>query len=115
MREWFRVEFDDDRIRASAQPPGEPPFEFELSWRDIEKVVFIAEDYLRSDWICLVGCDRDDSYDVPIEADGGLALWEEILNRGLFDRELAGEASRSLGGRFEWPPSKDVARRITSK
>ena len=39
------------------------------------------------------------------EADGGLALWEEILRRGLFDRDLAGKANRSLGGWFEWPPA----------
>jgi len=102
--EWFRVTFDEDEIRGVAEPPGGDSFEFVLPWTDIEKIVFLAEDLYFSDWICLFSRETSTSIDIPIEADGASDLWGEILRRGLFDRDLAGEAIRSLGGRFEWPP-----------
>ncbi len=103
--EWFHVEFDDERVRVAAQPPKKLPFEFDIYWREIRRIVFVAEGLYWSDWVCIISRNRAESYDIPIEADGGLALWEEILRRGLFDRALAGEANRSLSGRFEWPPA----------
>jgi len=47
---------------------------------------------------------RPESYVIPTEAHGGPELWNEIIERGLFDAKLAIEAATSVGGVFCWPP-----------
>jgi hypothetical protein len=57
-----------------------------------------------SDGIYVFTNQRPESYVIPTEANGGGALWSEILRRGLFDPSLAIEAARSTGGIYCWPP-----------
>jgi hypothetical protein len=54
--------------------------------------------------------ERPESYAVPMQADGGPELLQALIERGLFDAELAIEAAGAEGGLFCWPDGtlKDV-------
>jgi hypothetical protein len=44
---------------------------------------------------------------VPVEADGGEAVLDELLKRKLFDAQLAIRAAMEFEGVFCWPPLED--------
>jgi hypothetical protein len=67
-------------------------------------VCFKAEEFLVSDGIYIFIEGRPQSYAIPLEARGGQELWSELIERGLFDAELAIQAATSTGGLFCWPP-----------
>ena len=105
LADWFKVEFDARVITISASPPGREAWCQKVRWDTVVRVCFEAEELLISDAIYLFTNLRPESYVVPTEARGGAELWGEILDRRLFDAELAIEAaaatSKSL---FCWPP-----------
>jgi len=106
LSEWFHVGFDDQSINLDVAPPGRDPWKAQFPWSSIERIAFQAEDLYTSDGIYFFTSLRTESFVVPTEADGGAELWSEVLRRGLFDAELAGEANTSLGGTFVWPPTE---------
>ena len=106
---WYHVTFDADAIHRDVRPPGRAPWSDTLPWADITRVVFEATDYLFSDNIHLFTDDRPEAWTIPMEAEGGDALWSEVLRRHLFPYELSIDAMASPGGLFIWPdPSADA-------
>jgi len=47
--------------------------------------------------------ERPESYLTPTTAEGGDALWDEIIRRGPFDAGLAIEAASATDRLFCWP------------
>jgi len=103
LENWFSVSWDEEWIYRSVFPPGKEPWSDKFRWSDIERVCFEATDPLYSDDIYFFTKDRPESYVVPTEATGGVELWNLVLDRGLFDSELAIEAATSISGMFCWP------------
>jgi hypothetical protein len=107
---WFHVTFDDQRVYLRAEPPARAPWAQQFAWSVIERIGFKAEGLFASDGIYVFTSQRPESYVIPTEAEGGAALWSEILRRDLFDPRLALEAMRSPGGLFVWPPDESSGR-----
>ena len=105
LKDWFHVNWNDDAVFLDVAPPGSEPWSASFRWANITRVCFKAEDPFASDGIYIFTTDRPESYAIPTEADGGAALWDEILRRGLFDAELAIRAAGSPEGLFCWPPT----------
>lgn len=103
---WFRVWFDSEKVYMAAQPAGREPWIQDFRWADIEHICFQAEDFYISDGIYVFTKVRPESYVIPIEAVGGQEFWFELINRGLFDAELAITAATAVEGKFWWPPDK---------
>lgn len=104
VSEWFAVEFDSEVVRVAAEPPGRKPWSQQFRWSDIERICFKAEGLTTSDGIYVFTRLRPESFAIPIEARGGQEFWAEVIDRGLFDPELAIQAASSTGGTFCWPP-----------
>jgi len=49
---------------------------------------------------------REESYVIPSEADGGPEFWSEVIRRGLFDAELAIEKATQSEGFACYPPEE---------
>jgi hypothetical protein len=102
--EWFRVRLSDTGIQLDVSPPGEEAWQALIPWADITRVCYTAEDGLLSDGWYLFTKHRPESYAVPVEADGGDALLDELLKRKLFDAALAIRAATAFNEVFCWPP-----------
>ncbi len=101
---WFHVKFDDERIDIHVHPPGGEERRARIRWDNIIRICFKPADFLDSDELLIFEEGRENSYLIPIEADGGFDLWDEILRRGLFDAELAIKLASSSGGEYHcWP------------
>ena len=104
ISQWYVVNFDETEIVRDVSPPGRAGFKDQLEWSAIERVMFEATDFIESDVIYLFSRHRPESYEIPMDAQGADRLWYEILDRKLFDEDLAIEAAFSNGGLFVWPP-----------
>jgi hypothetical protein len=104
LSEWFSVRFDADGITLQVNPPDADVWQAAIAWERIIRVCFEAGDWFESDSVYIFTDERPESYVVPVEADGGQALWFEILDRKLFDAEMAIEAASATGGLYCWPP-----------
>ena len=100
---WFVVITDDQSIHLSVTPPGRPPWQAVLPWNSVTRVCFEAEGPLVSDSLYLFTRLRPESWVVPVEAQGGTALLQELIRRRLFDPALAISAMTALQGVFCWP------------
>ena len=107
LRMWFHVRVSDGGIQLDVAPPGKEAWHALLSWSDIVRVCYKVEGYGMSDAWYLFTQQRPESYAVPVEADGGGALLDELLKRKLFDAQLVTQAAMALGGVFCWPPFED--------
>lgn len=105
LSDWYTVEFDAEEVRLSASPPGHQAWEQSFRWDTIERVCFEAAGFAVSDGLYIFTSLRPESYVIPIEAVGGQELWFEIIDRGLFDAELAIQAAASAETIFCWPPA----------
>lgn len=103
LEEWFLVRFDSDEITLEVSPPNRQSWMAKIKWKQINRVCFNAGDLYNSDDIYLFTDEREESYSIPTEANGGSALWEEILKRNLFDAELAIQAATSTNKLFCCP------------
>jgi len=103
LENWFEVSWDEDYIYRKVSPPKKEAWNDKFKWSDIESICFSATDYMDSDDILFFTTERPESYVVPTEAKGGNDLWYEVLNRKLFDSELAVKAATSPEGIFCWP------------
>ena len=105
--QWFHVTWSEAEVRLDVAPPGSAAWTASFRWDSITRVCFRAEGPFASDGLYVFTSERPESYAIPTDADGGPGLWEEILERGLFDAELAIEAAQSTDGLFCWPPLED--------
>ena len=104
LHEWFTVRYDVSAIVLQVNPPGAAAWQAQIDWNRIVRVCFEAGDWYESDVVYLFTDERPESYAVPIEADGGQALWFEILDRKLFDAEMAIVAATATNELFCSPP-----------
>ena len=92
-------------ILLDVWPPGREAWKDEFAWKDIERVAFVAEDYMGSDVIYVYTSLRPESFVIPVEAKNGGDFWNELIKRGHFDADLAIKAALADRGMFVWPPS----------
>ena len=105
MNKWFEVSFDEDTIIITRRKLLFLKSITKLSWSHIIRVCFLAGDYIRYDEVYLFTDLRPESYVIPMDGDGSLLLWNEIIKRGLFDAELAIKAASAPSDElFCWPP-----------
>ena len=103
VRDWYRVRVTDAGIALDVAPPRREAWHADILWGDIIRVCFRAEPLL-SDGLYLFTKHRPESYAVPVEAEGGSDLVEQLLKRKLFDAELLIRAAAETEGVFCWPP-----------
>jgi len=107
IENWYEVTFDGMYIYRNVEAPGSEPWSDKLKWVDIDKICFTAERNIYTDDIAIFTLGRPESYLIPIEAKGGNELWSEILDRGLFDHDLAIKALTSTSGSYCWSVSEN--------
>lgn len=103
LGEWFRVRFDEAAISLHVCPPNRSAWEAQIRWERIKRVCFKAGALESPDEIYIFTDERPESYLIPIEANGGDRLWDEIIRKHLFDAEVAIEAMSSLNKLFCCP------------
>lgn len=104
LSEWYNVTFDDVFVYRDVRPLGGESWKDQFKWKDIIRICFQAGDLYTPDELYIFIKDRKESYLIPTEANGGLELWGEIIDRGLFDAELAIKiATESEGRLYCWP------------
>ena len=104
VSEWFSVSWTDDEVALDVRPPGQKPWTAKFRWKDIIRICFKAEDLGVSDGIYVFTSTRPESFVIPTEAKGGSEFWGQIIDRRLFDAELAIKAASAAEGLFFWPP-----------
>jgi hypothetical protein len=109
LRDWFSVRFDDDTISWQVNPPDGDAWSATMAWKRIVRVCLKTGDWLESDVVYIFTDERPESYVVPTEADGGSALWSEILRRHFFDADLAIQAATTTNELFCFPLEIDPA------
>ena len=80
-------------------------FEFGLSI-GLTDYYFPGTEYFETDELYIFTSKREESYLIPIEADGALELWNEIIERELFNARLAIEVATGSKGLECWPEEK---------
>ncbi len=104
LADWYNVSFDDTCVCRDVRPPGGEAWKDQFEWKDVIRVCFQAGDLYSSDEIYIFVKNREESYLIPTEANGGSELWGAIIDRGLFDAELAIKiASDTEGELYCWP------------
>jgi len=103
LSHWFRVRFDEQGVYRNVAPPDKAPWSDQFAWSDVVRVCFEARDFLESDSLYIFVRHRPESYAIPMEAEGGQALLDELIRRKLFDAELAIRAATTPEGLFCWP------------
>ena len=105
---WFEVEFNVDTITISRRRFLVLKTFTEISWSRIIRICFLAGDHIKFDEVYIFTNERPESYVIPMDSFGGLQLWNEIIERGLFDAELAIKAASSTSDElFCWPSEKE--------
>jgi len=102
---WFEVSYDAEKITISRRKLFILNSVTEISWSRIIRICFLAGDHIKFDEVYIFTDERPESYVIPLDSYGGLQLWGEIIERGLFDAELAiNAASASSDELLCWPP-----------
>ena len=104
LSDWFSVRFDDVAIALQVAPADAVAWQAVIPWERIIRVCFRAGDGWDSDVVYVVTDERPESYAIPMDADGGQALWFEILGRKLFDAEMAVVAAAAASGELFCDP-----------
>ena len=89
LSEWYHVSFDKKCVHRDVHPPGGEAWKDQFEWKDIIRICFQTGDLYSSDELYIFIKDKKESFLIPMEVDGGLELWGEIIDRRLFDAELA--------------------------
>lgn len=103
LNEWYEVSWDNEFVYRNVSPPDRGPWSDKFRWDEIIRVCFQAGDFMSSDEVYFFTNKRKESYLIPTEAKNGSELWGEVLERKLFDAELAIEAMMSTSGLICWP------------
>jgi len=106
LDKWYHVTFDEASIYRDVKPPGKTGYNDQLDWSDIIRVGFQSSGVNFSDDLYIFTSERPESYLIPLDANGGDALWHEIIQRGYFDRKLAIEIAATAYGFAYWPPEQ---------
>jgi hypothetical protein len=107
MMKWFEVDYDADTITISRRKLLFLKSVTVISWSRIIRICFLAGDHIKFDEVYIFTDARPESYVIPMDSFGGLQLWGEIIERGLFDAELAIEAASALSDELLcWPSEK---------
>jgi hypothetical protein len=100
---WFRVTWNDDEVSLDVEPPGRTAWTASFPWSSVMRVCFKAEGLEASDGIYVFTSLRPESFVIPVEASGGLEVWNEIVRRRLFDAGLAVKVASLSEGLVCWP------------
>jgi hypothetical protein len=111
---WYQVRFDESGITRDVRPPQKAAWQDEIAWQEIIRVCFKTQEFYESDEIYIFTRARPESYLIPTEAQGGQALLQELIRRGLFDAELAIQAMSTTNELFCWPESESDGKPETS-
>ena len=103
LSKWYHVTFDVENIYRNVNPPNEESWTDQLQWKDIIRICFKLGDLYTSDELYMFTDKREESYLIPIEANGGIELWNEIISRKLFDADLAIKIASTIDGIYCWP------------
>lgn len=104
--DWYTIHFDDTHVYREVEPPSGTGWTDKFAWADVIRVCYEPGDLFESDTIYVFTNERAESYMMPTEAEGGAALWGEIVRRGLFP---AAQAIKVLyiPGVSCWPPLEE--------
>lgn len=100
IHEWFVVRFDAHAIHLFVHPPNEVAWEQQIAWEQITRICFRAARWPASGDLFLSTSEKPDGYQIPIDANGGKALWSEIRAKGLFSDAMADKAIREVDELF---------------
>ncbi|RMG24233.1 MAG: hypothetical protein D6732_23930 [Methanobacteriota archaeon] len=100
---WFCCSLAEDGVHLSVNRPDNDHWDASFSWKQITKVCFKATDIYSVD-VIRIYLDDGTHYDIPLEAEGGYNLWEQLIDRGLFDSELAAQLRFAENEIRCWPP-----------
>ena len=103
LSRWFHVCFDEHNAYRKAEPPGAELWSDQFAWGDVVRVCFEVTDFLQSDNLYIFVRQRPESYVIPMKAEGGPALLDELIRRKLFDAGLAIKAASAIEGLYCWP------------
>jgi hypothetical protein len=104
ISDWFHVSFNEDSIYIKINPPSRVEITDAIKWDEIIRVCFKTGDLFSSDEILIFIDSREESYLIPTEAFGAGELWGEIIERNLFNAELAIKAATAPEDEiFCWP------------
>src|SRR5687768_1450155 len=104
LSQWYRVHFDDRAVYRNVTPPGGEPWSDEFAWDKVVRVCFHTGSLFESDELYIFTSEREESYLIPTEADGGKELVDELIHRDLFPAELMLEVVTTEGELRCWPP-----------
>ncbi len=105
LETWYHVRFDDKGITRDVH--GNKPWNDFVAWDKIIRVCFKTSiSFMDQDELYIFSSERPESYLIPMEADGALQLWNEIIRRGLFDAKRAITLASTSGELACWPPKK---------
>ena len=98
---WYHVSFDEEWVYLDIS--GEKTrFRFD----EITRVCYQLWSFMMTDELYIFTRTRKESYLIPVEAAGGAELWGEIIDRGLFDAQLAIDIMSKDIGLYCWPPEE---------
>jgi len=89
LSEWYNIFYDDMNVYRDVRPPGGQAWKDQFEWKDVIRICFQTGDLYSSDELYIFIKDKKESFLIPMDAKGGLELWGEIIDRELFDAELA--------------------------
>ena len=100
---WYHVTFDEEYVYRNVDPPNGERWDDKLRWEDLIRICYHPGGFLETDELYIFSNDREESYLIPLEADGAQELWGKILERNLFDAELAIKLATMSDGLYCWP------------
>ena len=100
---WYHVSFDEEYIYRNVDPLGQEGWNDKLRWEDIIRICYHPGGFLETDELYIFTKEREESYLIPLEADGTQELWGKILERNLFDAEMAIKLATMSDGLYCWP------------
>jgi hypothetical protein len=90
LSEWYEVSYDKTYVYRNVNPPKDgEAWDDKFRWEDIIIICFNRGDYMITDEIYIFTNQREESYVIPTECEGGAEFWGEIVRRELFDPQLA--------------------------
>ena len=103
LSNWFHVSFDENGVYFDVRPPGSKGWKDQFLWKNVICVCFKTGDLMTPDEVYIFTDKRPESYRFPMEADGGLEVWNKIIHRKLFGAALAIKVASASTGFYCWP------------
>jgi hypothetical protein len=108
LSEWYHLHFDESTVYRNVVPPGGEAWADQFAFKDVVRVCFLTHDLFESDELYIFTSERDESYKIPTEADGGRQLLDELVRRQLFPAEMLIEAVTTEEKLFCYPPAEET-------